>query len=330
MRKATTAMAVGLVLTAAGPAAAQGPQAPKAQPAQQAVQAQPAAKGQPAAQGQQSSRDRVVVRFNGQEVRSGAMLQLIQAQNEESRRQLKDKPEVLQNLLRNEALRKATLASARKEGFDGKPEIKYMMERIAEQALLERYLDQKAAPEPGYPGAAEIEAAYQANRASFLKPARARLAQILVRVAPDAPKAEADKAEARAKEAATKAAAAGADFAALAKTYSEDTPSNQNGGEVGWLDMPGLMDDVRAAIAGLPVGGVSKPVKTRFGWQIVKVLEREEESVRPLDEVSPALANALRRKKAEENRQKWLANLQAGGTPTIDEKGLADLRKKLE
>lgn len=330
MRNATAAMAVGFALTAAGPVAAQGPQAPKAQAAQQAVQAQPAAKGQPAAKESSSSRDRVVVRFNGQEVRSGAMLQLIQAQNEESRRQLKEKPEALQNLLRNEALRKATLASARKEGFDGKPEIKYMMERIAEQALLERYLDQKAAPEPGYPGAAEIEAAYQANRASFLKPARARLAQILVRVAPDAPKADADKAEARVKEAAAKAAAAGADFGALAKTYSEDAPSNQNGGEVGWLDMPGLMDEVRVAIAGLPVGGVSKPVKTRYGWQIVKVLEREEESVRPLAEVSQALANALRRKKAEENRQKWLTNLQAGSTPTIDEKGLAELRKKLE
>lgn len=305
MRKATAAMVIGLAVMAAGA-------------------------GPVLAQGQQAYKDRVAVRFNGLDVRTSTVQQVIQAQSEASRKILKEQPEALPTLLRNEAVRKAVIAKARQEGFEAKPEIKFMMERIAEQALLERYLEQKSAPEPGYPSAAELEAAYQANRANFVKPARARLAQILVRVAPDAPKADADKAEARAKEAAAKAAAANADFGALAKTYSDDAPSNQNGGEVGWLDVPGLMEEIRTAVAALPVGGVSKPVKTRFGWQVVKVLEREEEGVRPLAEVSQALANALRRKKAEENRQKWLADFQATTKPVIEDKALAELRKKLE
>lgn len=110
MRNATAAVATGLAVLAmsVGPAAAQGSQA---------------AKGQAPAQAQLPVKDRVAVRFNGLDVRTGAIQQLIQAQGEESRRQLKENPEALPNLLRNEALRKVILAKARQEGFEAKPEM---------------------------------------------------------------------------------------------------------------------------------------------------------------------------------------------------------------
>lgn len=63
----------------------------------------------------------------------------------------------------------------------------------------------------------------------------------------------------------------GEDFAALARQYSEDKSNSENGGALGYFGKGRMVKEFEEAAFGLDIGGVSKPVKTQFGYHIVKV-----------------------------------------------------------
>jgi hypothetical protein len=75
---------------------------------------------------------------------------------------------------------------------------------------------------------------------------------------------------------------AGEDFAALAQAYSDDTGSAVNGGDLGWFGKGRMVAPFEEAAFSLPVGEVSEPVKTDFGYHLIEVLEKD--SARPKDE----------------------------------------------
>jgi parvulin-like peptidyl-prolyl isomerase len=80
---------------------------------------------------------------------------------------------------------------------------------------------------------------------------------------------------------------AGEDFAVLAQEYSDDTGSAVEGGDLGWFGKGMMVAPFEEAAFSLPVGEVSEPVKTDFGYHLIEVLEKDAE--RPKDE--SALAN---------------------------------------
>ncbi|MCU4675089.1 peptidylprolyl isomerase SurA [Catenovulum sp. 2E275] len=65
-----------------------------------------------------------------------------------------------------------------------------------------------------------------------------------------------------------------ADFAELAKEYSEDPGSAVKGGELGWADPSMYVPEFKNALAELEPGEYSKPFKTAHGWHIVQLLDR--------------------------------------------------------
>lgn len=99
----------------------------------------------------------------------------------------------------------------------------------------------------------------------------------------------------------------GADFAELARLYSQDL-SAAKGGDLGWLYPGDTVPEFERAMDALPVGEISAPVQTPFGWHLIQVLERKEAAVG--DERKRILARqVLRERKADEAYEDWLRQL---------------------
>jgi peptidyl-prolyl cis-trans isomerase D len=131
---------------------------------------------------------------------------------------------------------------------------------------------------------AQIAEYYKSHTSEFTTPEEVHASHILIR-----PKTMDDAgwkaAEARAKEVDAKAHAAGADFAALARQYSDDQGSKANGGDLGWFPRGRMVKEFENAVFALKPGQVSGLVKSQFGYHIIKLEARKPAGVRPLDEV---------------------------------------------
>ncbi len=69
--------------------------------------------------------------------------------------------------------------------------------------------------------------------------------------------------------------AAGGDFAQLAKEYSDDTVSAEQGGDLGWFGRGRMVQEFEDATFKLAVGELSGPIKTTYGYHLVQVLEKD-------------------------------------------------------
>jgi peptidyl-prolyl cis-trans isomerase D len=68
----------------------------------------------------------------------------------------------------------------------------------------------------------------------------------------------------------------GGDFAELAQEYSDDKGSAQNGGDLGWFGKGKMVEPFENAAFALKPGEMSEPVKTQFGWHLIKVFDSKE------------------------------------------------------
>lgn len=94
----------------------------------------------------------------------------------------------------------------------------------------------------------------------------------------------------------------GEDFAAVAKEVSKDPGSAQQGGDLGWFPQGQMVPEFDKVAFSLPVGQLSDPVKTQFGYHIIEVLERDDN--RPL---SPDQLDQAQRQRFDE----WLQEQRA-------------------
>lgn len=95
----------------------------------------------------------------------------------------------------------------------------------------------------------------------------------------------------------------GADFAALAKEYSEDPGSKDDGGDLGFAG-PGVYEPAfEKALYALKVGEVSAAVQTEYGWHLIKLLELQAPEVPSFDSLKDKLTAEL---KAEQVERKFV------------------------
>ncbi len=147
----------------------------------------------------------------------------------------------------------------------------------------------------------EIELYYNQNQYRFEQPERVRVRHILFMTL--------DKSDEEAEDARQKAAQVlaelreGADFAELAKEHSEDPGNADNGGDLGWVSR-GMMDPAfEEASFTLGAGEVSAdPVKSQFGYHLIRLDERESGSVKPLSEVRDVIRGDLQAERSQNDR----------------------------
>lgn len=103
----------------------------------------------------------------------------------------------------------------------------------------------------------------------------------------------------------------GVEFAALARRESTG-PSGPRGGALGWFG-PGMMvPEFQTAVEGMEVGGISEPIKTQFGWHVIRLNDERAKDAPTFDDVKEELENEIRSKAVETYLQ------QATNKATID------------
>ena len=131
---------------------------------------------------------------------------------------------------------------------------------------------------------ARIESYYKEHTEDFRQEEQARASHILFKVDPGADTATVAEIKLKAEQV-LKIARAGGDFSELAKKYSEDPGSQQQGGDLGWFGRNRMVKEFEKAVFEAKPGDIIGPVKSQFGFHIIKVTGHREGHVRPLDEV---------------------------------------------
>ena len=190
------------------------------------------------------------------------------------------------NQLKDEVVaREIFMQEARKRGLDTTNEFKDQME-LARQAILIRELFadfQKKNPVSDADAKAEYDKFVAANGG---KEYRAR--HILVE----------NEDEAKAIIASLKK---GAKFEEIAKKSSKDPGSGANGGDLDWANADSYVPEFSAAMKKLEKGQMTEvPVKTQFGWHVIRLDDVRDAKAPPLDQVKPQIQQELERRRIQD------------------------------
>ena len=236
-------------------------------------------------------------------------------------------PKRLSALLNNLLVTKTLAAEARLAGADRDPQVARVLaletDRVLAQAQVRR-LEEAAG--------AEFEAKktefllkareiYAVDKHKYRAPEEVQASHILFDTRGTAPEA----ALARASEARAKLIA-GADFAALAKEISDDPSAKTNGGELGWFG-PGKMDPefTKAAFELKSTGDISAPVKSRFGYHLIRLEGRRPAKQLSFDEVKDRIMAELRTRYIGDQREAKFAAIRNDPTMKVDQEAVDGL-----
>ena len=147
----------------------------------------------------------------------------------------------------------------------------------------------------------EIEAYYGEHREEFKEPEEVCASHILVKVKaqPEAAEGHADDEARKMAEALLAQVKAGGDFAAIARKSSEDKGSAASGGDLGCFGRGRMLPAFENAAFGLDPGQVSEVVRTDFGYHIIKLASRKEETLPPLAQVKDRIRETLLQQRSQ-------------------------------
>lgn len=100
-------------------------------------------------------------------------------------------------------------------------------------------------------------------------------------------------------------------FEQAAEEFSQDTVSALQGGDLGYFERGRMVPAFEEAAFSLPLGQMSEPVKTQFGYHLIKVEDRKEEGTDPLEDVRDEIADTLKMQRAIQTFRDMAANLGA-------------------
>lgn len=141
---------------------------------------------------------------------------------------------------------------------------------------------------------AALRGYYDSVKERYVEPEKRRARHVLIQSGND--DAAAQK---KAQEVAELAQKPGADFAALAKQYSQDAGSAAQGGDLGWAERSFFVGPFADALFAMKPGEISGPVKTQFGWHVIKLEEVQAGAQKTFEQVRAELEPEYRRAEAE-------------------------------
>jgi peptidyl-prolyl cis-trans isomerase D len=142
--------------------------------------------------------------------------------------------------------------------------------------------------------AADIERLYNSNIDQYSTPEQIRASHILLKT-----EGKDDAAVKARAEDLLKQLKAGADFAELAKKYSEDDGSKKNGGDLDFFGRGRMVPEFEQVAFNLEPGQLSDVIKSSFGYHIIKVVDKKPGTTKTLAEVRPQLNDQLVAERAQ-------------------------------
>ena len=223
----------------------------------------------------------IVATVDGENIYSSDVVTLFQTLPEQYRQAGLDQmaDQIVERLIEQTLVSNA----ARKSGLTETAEVKRRIKVLSDGVLQQMYLESKISEQLTDDA---LKAAYREQIAGAKRPEEIRARHILV------------KTEAEAKKIIAVLGDKG-DFAAAAKKHSTG-PSGVKGGDLGFFSDGMMVAEFSKAAFALKAGEFTKaPVKTQFGWHIIKLEERRKAKAAPFNEVAPKLRQELSRKAYE-------------------------------
>jgi peptidyl-prolyl cis-trans isomerase D len=152
----------------------------------------------------------------------------------------------------------------------------------------------------------DIQRHYEDNAQQFSTPEQVRASHILLKTEG---KTEEDVKK-QAEDIAAKAKA-GADFAALAKQYSQDDSNSSKGGDLDFFGRGQMVPEFDKVAFSLEPGQISDAFKTSFGYHVVKVTDKRAATSRPLAEVQTQIEDQIKWQRAQDEAQRTADDLSA-------------------
>lgn len=154
----------------------------------------------------------------------------------------------------------------------------------------------------------DIEAYYQAHKAEYLNPAQVKAQHILIRVENEAKPEEIAAAKTKA-DGIRKELLAGGDFSKLAEKYSDDPGSKAQGGDLGFFTKDKMIPEFSQVAFSMKKNEISEPIKTGYGFHIIKLNESTPEKQMDLQEATPLIQAKIENSKREAVIEKDLERL---------------------
>ncbi|MFC1718570.1 peptidylprolyl isomerase [Candidatus Poribacteria bacterium] len=209
-------------------------------------------------------------------------------------------PEGHQALLKSLILQKIMVQKAKEMGLDKDDEVqkktRALMQEAMESVLMDELVKQEILDKVEVTDG-EAKEYYDKNEAEFAEKEKAQARHILVKTEEEAQEVRKQLDE-------------GADFAELAAEKSVDQHTAKKGGDLGLFERGRMVADFEEACFNLAIGEISDPVKTQFGYHIIKLEDKKEAGMKEFYEVSDAIKAKLLSGKQREEHQKWLNQLE--------------------
>jgi peptidyl-prolyl cis-trans isomerase D len=171
--------------------------------------------------------------------------------------------------------------------------------------------------------AEDVSDYYESNIEQFKSPQTVKARHILIKVDQNATPEQVEEARQRIEDVHQKAIA-GEDFTKLAAEFSEG-PTKKKGGDLGTFRRQDMVKPFSDKAFAMQAGEISEPVRTEFGWHIIKVEQVNPASVRSLDEARPEIEAKL---KADRSRNLAYDAAEAIFDAAFEGRNLGDLAKE--
>ena len=177
---------------------------------------------------------------------------------------------------------------------------------VREELKIRRWMESQV--KPAEISEADAKSFYESNIKEFAQPETVKASHILFMVDADASADVVKQKEEAAKKAAARAKN-GEDFTALAKELSEEPGAKESGGDLGFFPKDRMVPEFANAAFAANINDISEPVKTQFGWHVIKVTDKKAAGTVPFNEVDDQITSYLKTMRQREAVQKVMKGL---------------------